>query len=79
LASATIAPASSTPNPNRWLNSRPTPFIVQWNRPFASNREFRFEVRTVKCWMSLQLNCGLQHNKNNVVNLLFMDNKQTPW
>lgn len=60
LARATIAPASKTPYPKRWLNSSPTPFMVQWNLSFASNREFLFEVRTVKCWMSLQVSCGLE-------------------
>lgn len=60
LANVTIAPASNTPKPNKWLNSSPTPFIVQWKRFFASNSELRFEVRTVRCWMSLHVNCGLQ-------------------
>jgi hypothetical protein len=70
LARATMAPASKTPNPNRWLNSRPTPFIVQWKRPLASNREFRLEVSTVKCCMSLHVSCGLQHDKTNIVILI---------
>lgn len=60
LARATIAPASKTPNPNRWLNSSPTPFMVQWKRPLASNKELRFDVRTVKCWMSLHVSWGLE-------------------
>lgn len=60
FASATIAPASSTPKPNKWLNSRPTPFIVQWNLPFASNNELRFDVSTVRCWMSLQVSFVLE-------------------
>lgn len=64
FAKATIAPASSTPKPKRWLNSKPTPFIVQWNRFLASNREFLFEVRTVKCCMSLHVNLLLEKEIN---------------
>lgn len=56
----TIAPASNTPKPKRWLNSRPTPFIVQWKRFLASKRELRFDVSTVKCWISLQVSIGLK-------------------
>merc|ERR1719411_2135362 len=59
LASATIAPASKTPKPNRWLNSSPTPFIVQKNLFLASNREFLLEVSTVRCCMSLQVRSRL--------------------
>ena len=64
LASATMDPASRTPNPKRWLNSSPTPFIVQWNRPLESNKEFRFDVRTVKCCISRQviLRLGIETN-----------------
>jgi hypothetical protein len=65
-----MAPASSTPNPNKWLNSRPTPFIVQWKRPLASNNELRFDVRTVKCWISLQVNCGLERYNTQLVIIL---------
>ena len=36
-ASAVMAPASNTPKPNKWLNSNPTPFIVQWKRPCGVN------------------------------------------
>ena len=60
FARATIAPASKTPNPNRWLNSRPTPFMVQWNRPLESNKEFLFEVKTVRCCMSRQVSFRLK-------------------
>jgi len=60
LAKATMAPASRTPKPNRWLNSRPTPFMVQWNRPFESYNEFRFEVKTVRCCMSRQVSWRLK-------------------
>lgn len=59
LDKVTIEPASRTPKPNKWLNSRPTPFMVHWNLRLASNSELRFEVNTVKCWMSLQVNNGL--------------------
>lgn len=67
FANATMAPASNTPNPNKWLNSNPTPFIVQWNRPFASNNEFRLDVRTVRCWMSLQDRSLLQLETSHVL------------
>ena len=60
LAMETIEPASKTPKPKRWLNSKPTPFIVHWNRRLASNRELRFDVNTVKCWMSLHVKVGLE-------------------
>lgn len=60
LARETIAPASSTPNPNRWLNSKPTPFIVQWKRFLASNKELRFDVSTVRCWISRHVREGLE-------------------
>lgn len=59
LAKETIEPASRTPKPKRWLNSKPTPFIVQSNRRLASKRELRFDVSTVKCWMSLHVKDGL--------------------
>merc|ERR1712088_642902 len=59
LARATIAPASRTPKPKRWLNSRPTPFIVQKNLFLASKREFLLEVRTVRCCMSRQVRSRL--------------------
>lgn len=59
LARAVMAPASRTPKPKRWLNSKPTPFIFQWNRPFESYRELRLEVRTLRCWMSRHVNVGL--------------------
>ena len=60
LASATMAPASRTPKPKRWLNSSPTPLMVQWKRPLASNRELRLEVSTVRCCMSRQVSFGLK-------------------
>jgi hypothetical protein len=60
LESATMAPASKTPKPNRWLNSSPTPFMVQWKRLLASYSELRFEVSTVRCWMSRHVNIGLK-------------------
>merc|ERR1719499_2866929 len=34
-----MAPASRNPNPNRWVNSRPTPFMFQKNLFFESNKE----------------------------------------
>ena len=48
LARATMAPASKTPNPKRWLNSKPTPFMFQWNLPLESNNEFLLEVHPDK-------------------------------
>lgn len=60
LESATMAPASKTPKPNRWLNSSPTPFMVQWKRLLASYSELRLEVSTVRCWMSRHVNIGLK-------------------
>ena len=60
LAKATMAPASRTPKPNKWLNSKPTPFIFQWNLPLESNREFLFDVKTVKCCMSRQVSLLLE-------------------
>lgn len=65
LANETIEPASRTPKPKRWLNSKPTPFIVHSNRRLASKREFRFDVNTVKCWISLHVNDGLVKNERN--------------
>merc|ERR550519_889624 len=55
LAKATIAPASRTPKPKRWLNSSPTPFIVQKKRLLESKRLFLLLVSTVRCCMSLQV------------------------
>ena len=66
LARATMAPASSTPKPNKWLNSRPTPFIFQWNRPLESNREFLLEVSTVRCCISRQVSLGLKKIQSSI-------------
>ena len=64
LANETIEPASRTPKPKRWLKSKPTPFIVHSNRRLASKSEFRFDVNTVKCWMSLHVSDGLVIKQN---------------
>lgn len=85
-ARETIPPASSTPNPNKWLNSNPTPFIVHWNLRLASNNEFLFEVNTVKCCISLHVKSGLLnvytykynlHWDNNIYNNLVV--RQYNW
>lgn len=58
LAIVTIAPASRTPYPNKWLNSRPTPFLRHWWT--SSWSWFLLEVSTVRCCMSLHVRSGLQ-------------------
>ena len=50
---------SRTPKPNRWLNSNPAPLICQRCCFEGSNNWFRLAVRTVRCWTSRQVNCGL--------------------
>lgn len=66
LDNVTIEPASRTPKPKRWLNSKPTPFMVHSNRRLASKRELRLDVNTVKCWMSLHVNDGLARKRNDM-------------
>lgn len=53
---------SSTPKPNRWLNSSPAPLICHKCCLDGSNNWLRFAVRTVMCWTSLQVNWRLKKN-----------------
>ena len=67
-AISTMSPASRTPYPNRWLNSRPAPLIVQLWSPLWSFKWFLFEVKTARCWISLQVSFGLNEKDHGSVN-----------